>query len=163
MSEMFEAVVVIAPDPETLDLSSATDGFRTYRVGTDALVFVRIANRSDAFDLESVNGLAALASAHSASCVTAFYDNRVGHRNASLFSRGQFVREFDESDEIWAELDESGHPETNGPMIKGGNLVPGVEYDCLRNAIDVALVEAGAPEGITCSELKRMYFSSEEQ
>ena len=162
MSEMFEAVVVVAPDPEALDLSSATNGFRTFRPATGVLVFLRTANRSKAFDLEAVEGLASLASAHSAKCVAAFYDNRVGHRYASSFSRGQLERQFDESDEIWVELDESGYPETDGPRIAAENLVPGIEYDCLGNAIDIALVEAGAPDGITCDGLKRMFFSSED-
>jgi hypothetical protein len=101
------------------------------------------------------------ASAHSDGSIAAVYDNRVGHRTAAVFSGGELKRRFDPKDEIWVELNESGPPDLDGPKFTADNLVAGVEYDCQHNAVDLALAEVGAPDSVSCSRLKQMFFSRE--
>lgn len=67
------------------------------------------------------------------------YDGRVSHRSSILFEDGVPSQIFDESNEIWVRLDETGEPEVDGEEFSSEDVENDDEneYEVLFNAIEL--------------------------
>lgn len=82
------------------------------------------------------------------------WDDRVGHRSATLYRGGIRVSELNESDETWFELDEDGKPMLSGRSFsatEAEELDPDeIEVGTIQDALDLVASksEAVSPEMI---------------
>ena len=71
------------------------------------------------------------------------YDNQVGARWSALYENGKLTTEFTAAAEVYVELDEDGNPALSGPRCHADDLVDGVEYETVENAIQRGLASLG--------------------
>ena len=161
MSEAFEAIVVVDPGHEASIRADSLPGFRSALLLPNVLGVLRSADRSMVIDLQLVKDHALTLAEGSLVSVALVYDNRVGLEDAHVFQNGGRCSVFGEQDEIWVPLDDLGEPLIDSQGVTAGDLDPSREYDVLHSAIDLGLRFAGAPETVTCAELKQQFCYSE--
>lgn len=104
--------------------------------------------------VDEVNRLAAVLSVDFVSALAVHYDDRCGVKTALLYRAGSAVREYGDSDEVWTPMDEQGYPVADGPQYGGDAIPPDVECDCIRQAIDAGLEEAGYRRWLSAADLR---------
>jgi len=156
MSTIFEAVVCPASEATQAAAESLPQFAVVHR--DQALVLIRRAGRADNFLPELLFSVASELSAPTGVAVAAFYDDRVAHREAWLFSGGAATRSFGAADELWVPTDERGEPIATAEPLTFDRLDPGEEYETVRNAIDLALLAAGISVSLDCRQVRQIAF-----
>ncbi|MGZ5457061.1 MAG: hypothetical protein ACXWN1_10400, partial [Thermoanaerobaculia bacterium] len=102
----------------------------------------RQSGRTDGFSPAKMNGLAARVSAIVRTSIVAYYDDRVGLREAIAFAEGKPTKEFGPPDELWSPLDEDGCADST--IARHRRDFGDEEIECVVSAISLALQTLGA-------------------
>ncbi|HYE19790.1 MAG TPA: hypothetical protein VEA69_15170 [Tepidisphaeraceae bacterium] len=159
MSELYEGIVFRSPEAVAREAFSGLRSPHRLRLvrlhGAETFGVYRVAGRSDAFDEEGVLGLAAdVSQLAGGPSVAAFYDNSSGVRSATVFRSGALAGKFAEADERWVPTGADGYPLPGVESVPAGDRDPEAEYECARDAIELALAAAGIAAEVTGEVLK---------
>jgi hypothetical protein len=156
MSTYFEAIILAADRPrllnalEALSESVAAISLELHQVMDRGFVLLGWragARRPDAW--EEMNELADELSLLFDSSLVLHYDDQCGEKISVLSRQGEPVRGFGDEDEIWVPMDDDGNPNLDAPRYPGNAIPEDEECDCIRNAIDAGLEEAGFDDWLT--------------
>ena len=74
------------------------------------------------------------------------YNDQTGDRYSEYMENGRSVAEFGAQNELYVPLNEKGEPETEHRPLQHRELVKDVEYETIRNAIQLGLEGIGSPD-----------------
>lgn len=165
MSMVYEAIVLCGDDgavQHAFDALSSALAFRLLRFPAGGFAVLCVPRESGRnFASNEVDRLAAALSIEFGTTLAVHYDDRCGMKVGRQFRTGELVREVGEADEVWVQLDEQGEPLTDGPRFAGDGIPPGVECDCIRQAIDAGLETAGFSAWLNAAALRNAVSLSE--
>src|SRR5262249_30741889 len=92
---------------------------------------------------EKGDTLAAILSQLCEEAVLVRYDSGTCYRYSALYRGGKLVHQYTLADELWIPLDSEGNPVLAERAGHSHEQQPGLEYETLKNAVQLGLEEVG--------------------
>jgi hypothetical protein len=160
MSELYEGVVIRIEQAAAIAAFRSLESsrpIRLVRLADRTFGIYPVLSRSEPLTPREIGLIAQKLSIDVGVALAVFYDNRCGLNAATLFQGGLEIRVFDEDDEVWISVDDSGEPNWNALALPVGKLDPDGEYACIRSAIDAGLTAPNIDAPVSADNLKQAF------
>ena len=163
MSKFYETVIVPRPAAvaeKLIDTKGLDNKWRAVSINASASA-VMSKDISRVFDEDLIFEFAKRLSCPALRVLAIFYDDGYGIRSAYLFNSGELTLEFSEQDELWAPTDQKGVVIPSADPIRKSQRDENVEYQTVKDAVQLGLEELALEEPITSEELREIICYSD--